>query len=66
MVFSLEVFHVLQEGKGLRVFEVENTSERAVVDWLEVTVSAVGRVVLVKFLEVVACSPSLVRIDRVR
>jgi hypothetical protein len=52
-VLVLEVLEVLQALEGLSTLIVKDTTEGAIVNGLEISVSAEGRVVLVSLLEMV-------------
>ena len=56
----LEVLQVLQTLEGLSTFIVKDATEGAIVDGLEISVSAEGSVVLVRLLEVVLSAEVLV------
>lgn len=65
VVFIGQVFQVLEHAPRLSVLEVEHSPPGAVVDWLEVSVPSLGRIVLVQFLVAVSESEDLVLVRRV-
>ena len=60
MMFILQVLQVFEVGEGLSMLEIENTTERTIVDGLEISISAEGRVMLVNLLVVLPHSENLV------
>jgi cysteine sulfinate desulfinase/cysteine desulfurase-like protein len=61
-VLVLEVLEVLQTLEGLSTLIVKDTTEGTRVNWLEISVSAEGRVVLVSLLEMMLRAEVLVSI----
>jgi hypothetical protein len=64
-VLVLEVLEVLQTLEGLSTLIVKDTTEGAIVNWLEISVSAERRVVLVSLLEMMLRTEVLVSVRRV-
>ncbi len=64
-VLILQVFEVFQALEGLSSFVIQDTTERSIINWFEISVASEGRVVLVLLLEVVFRTPVLVLVGRI-